>query len=111
MEYSYEIADARVRAIGGTSAEHLSSILTWQGNQQYSAGYACIVARHALAFCRWSEGADIDVEALTDNDIERFQVSRAQRRSRRPETCRQERQALFLLLLFLREHGLATRRR
>ena len=105
MEYSYEIADARVRAIGGTSAEHLCSFVTWLGNQQYSAGYACIVARHALAFCRWSEGAGIDVEALTDNDIERFQVSRAQRRSRRPETCRQERQALFLLLLFLREQG------
>ncbi len=98
MEHSYEKADARVRAIGGTSAEHLGSFVTWLGGQQYSVGYACIVARHALAFCRWCEGRGIDVEALTDNDIERFQRSRARRRSRRPETRRQERQALTLLL-------------
>jgi hypothetical protein len=108
MEHSYEIADARVRAIGGTSAEHLGAFVTWLGSQQYSAGYACIVARHALAFGRWCEGRGIDVEALTDEDIERFQRSRARRRSRRPETRRQERQALTLLLLFLRERGLCA---
>jgi hypothetical protein len=50
LEPSYERADARVRAIGGTSAEHFSSFVTWLGSQQYSAGYACIVARHALAY-------------------------------------------------------------
>jgi hypothetical protein len=105
MEHSYEIADARVRAIGGTAAEHLGSFVTWLGDQQYSAGYACIVARHALAFGRWCEARGIDVEALTDDHIERFQRSRAGRRSRRPETRRQERNALALLLLFLRERG------
>ena len=108
MDHSYEIADSRVRAIGGTSAEHLGSFVAWLGDQQYSAGYACIVARHALAFCRWCEGRGRDVEALTDDDIERFQRSRAQRRSRRPETRRQERQALTLLLFFLREQGLCA---
>lgn len=108
MKPSYEIADARVRAIGGTSAEHLGSFVTWLGSQQYCAGYACIVARHALAFSRWCEGRGIDVEALTDDDIERFQRSRARRRSRRPETRRQERQALTLLLLFLRERRLCA---
>lgn len=108
MDNSYEIADARVRAIGGTSAEHLSSFVTWLGDQQYSAGYACIVARHALVFGRWCEERGIDVEALTDEDIERFQRSQARRRSRRPETRRQERQALTLLLLFLRERGLCA---
>ena len=108
MEPSYEIAHARVRAIGGTSAEHLGSFVTWLGSQQYSAGYAYIVSRHALAFARWCEGRSIDVEALTDDDIERFQRSRARRRSRRPETRRQERQALRLLLLFLRERGLCA---
>jgi hypothetical protein len=86
MEHSYELADARVRAIGGTSAEYLCSFVTWLRRQQYSAGYACIVARHALAFGRWREGRGIGVEALTDDDIERFQRSRARRRSRRPET-------------------------
>ena len=55
MDNSYEIAYARVRVIGGTSAEHLSSFVTWLGDQQYSAGYTCIVARHALVFGRWCE--------------------------------------------------------
>lgn len=108
MEPSYEIAYARVRAIGGTSAEHLGSFVTWLGSQQYSAGCAYIVSRHALAFVRWCEGHSIDVEALTDDHIERFQRSRARRRSRRPETRRQERRALTLLLLFLRERGLCA---
>jgi len=50
VELSYESVDARVRAIGGTSAEHLRLFVTWLGSQQYSVGYVCIVARHALAF-------------------------------------------------------------
>ncbi len=108
MKPSYERADARVRAIGGTSAEQLSSFVTWLRSQQYSAGYACIVARHALAFGRWCEGRGIEVDALTDDDIERYQRSRARRRSRRPETRRQERQALALPLFFLREQGLCA---
>lgn len=108
LEPSYEKADARVRAIGGTSAEHLGSFVTWLGSQQYSAGYACIVARHAVAFGRWCEGRGIDVDALIDDDIERFQRGRARRRSRRPETRRQERQALTLPLHFLREQGLCA---
>ena len=108
MEPSYEIANARVRAVGGTSSEHLSSFVTWLGSQQYSAGYAYIVARHALAFVRWCEARGIEVAALTDSEIERYQRSRARRRSRRPETRRQERQALKLLLLFLREQGVCT---
>ena len=102
MEPSYEIADARVRAVGGMSSEHLSAFITWLGSQQYSAGYACIVARHALAFSRWCEASGIEVSALTDVEIDRYQRSRARRRSRRPETRRQERQALKLFLLFLR---------
>lgn len=108
MESSYERADTRVRAIGGTSAEHLSSFITWLGSQQFSVGYACIVARHALAFGRWGEARGIEVAALTDGEIARYQRSRARRRSRRPETRRQERQALNLLLLFLREQGLCA---
>jgi integrase/recombinase XerD len=108
LEPSYERADARVRAIGGTSAEHLSSFISWLSGQQYSVGYACIVTRHALAFGRWREGRGIELEALTDDDIERYQRSRARRRSRRPETRRQERQALTLLLLFLRAQGVCA---
>jgi len=108
LEPSYERVDARVRAIGGTSAEHLSSFITWLGGQQYSVGYACIVARHALAFARWCEGRGIEFDALTDDGIDRYQRSRARRRSRRPETRRQERQALTLLLHFLREQGICA---
>lgn len=108
MEPSYERADARVRAIDGTSAEHLSLFVTWLSSQQYSAGYACIVARHALAFGRWCEEHEVEVAALADVHVERFQRSRARRRSRRCETRRQERQALTLLLLFLREQGICA---
>lgn len=108
MEPSYEIAEARARAIGGTSSEHLSSFITWLGSQQYSAGYACIVARHALAFDRWCKAHGIEVPALTDVEIERYQRSRARCRSRRPETRRQERQALKLLLLCLQKQGVCA---
>jgi site-specific recombinase XerD len=108
VEVSYESADARVRAIGGTSGEHLGSFIAWLSRQQYSAGYVCIVARHALAFARWCEGRGIELDALADDDIERYQRNRARRRSRRPETRRQERQALTLLLHFLREQGICA---
>lgn len=108
MEHSYEIAEARVRAIGGTSAEHLGSFVKWLGGQQYSAGYAWIVARHALAFGRWCKERGIDLETLTDAEIKCYQRSRARRRSRRPETRRQERNALTLLLLYLRELGICA---
>ncbi len=109
VEISYESADARVRAIGGTSAEHLGSFIAWLSRQQYSAGYVCIVARHALAFVRWCERRGIEFDALTDDGIDRYQRSRARRRSRRPETRRQERQALQSLLLhFLREQGISA---
>jgi site-specific recombinase XerD len=108
VEVSYKSADARVRAIGGTPAEHLSSFITWLGSQQYSAGYVCIVARHALAFSRWSEGRGIELDALNDDGIDRYQRSRARRRPRRIETRRQERQALTLLLHFLRERGICA---
>ena len=108
MEHSYEIANARVRAIGGTSAEHLGAFVKWLGSQQYSAGYACIVARHALAFGRWCGERDIGLDTLTDAEIKCYQRSRARRRSRRPETRRQERNALTLLLLYLREQGLCA---
>ena len=108
MEHSYEIAEARVRAIGGTSAEHLGAFVKWLGSQQYSAGYACIVARHALAFGRWCGERDIGLDTLTDAEIKCYQRSRARRRSRRPETRRQERNALTLLLLYLREQGICA---
>ena len=108
MKTSYEIADARVRAIGGTAAEHLSAFVTWLGSQQYSAGYACILARHALAFGRWCEGRGVELDALGDNEIARYQCNRGRRRARCADTRRQERQALTLLLLFLRKQGVCA---
>jgi site-specific recombinase XerD len=106
VELSYKAADARVRAIGGASAEHLTAFINSLISQQYSVGYVCIVARHALAFGRWCEGRGIELDALTDNDIARYQRNRARRRSRCAETRRQERQALMLLLRFMREQGI-----
>jgi site-specific recombinase XerD len=108
VEVSYESADARVRAIGGTSAELLSEFVRSLSSQQYSVGYACIVARHALAFGRWCEWRGIELDAVTDEHIERYQRNRARRRSRCSETRRQERQALTLLLHFLREQGICA---
>ena len=108
MELSYESAEARVRAIGGTSAERLSAFVSSLISQQYSVGYVCIVARHALAFGRWCERRGIELDALIDDDIERYQRNRARRHSRCSETRRQERQALTLLLHFLREQGICA---
>ncbi len=108
METSYESADARVRAIGGTAAEHLSAFVAWLGRQQYSAGYACILTRHALAFGRWCEGRGVALDALGDNEIARYQRNRGRRRARCADTRRQERQALTLLLIFLRKQGVCT---
>src|ERR1044072_7571852 len=73
VEVSYESAEARVRAIGGTTAERLSEFVRSLIGQQYSVGYVCIVARHALAFGRWGERRGIELEALSDEDIERHQ--------------------------------------
>jgi len=42
VEVSYESAEARVRAIGGTSAERLSAFVSSLISQQYSVGYVCI---------------------------------------------------------------------
>jgi integrase/recombinase XerD len=52
MELSYENADALVRTIGGTSAEHLGAFVDSLIVKQCSASYVCQLARHALAFGR-----------------------------------------------------------
>jgi len=108
VEVSYESAEARVRTIGGVSAERLSAFVRSLIGQQYSVGYVCIVARHALAFGRWCEERGIELAALTDGDIDGYQRNRARRRSRCSETRRQERQALTLLLHFLRAQGICA---
>jgi len=108
VELSFESADARVRAIGGTSAQQFSAFVSSLVRQQYSVGYVCIVARHAAAFGRWCQGRGVGLDSLTDDDIARYQSNRARRRSRCADTRRQERQALILLLRFLREQGICA---
>ena len=108
MEVSYQSAEARVRAIGGMPAERLSAFVRSLISQQYSAGYACIVARHALSFSRWCQGRGIEFEAVVHGHIARYQRNRARRRSRCSDTRRQERQALILLLHFLRDQGICA---
>jgi integrase/recombinase XerD len=106
MELSYESADGRVRSIGGTSAMHLSAFVGSLIRQQYSVGYVCQLARHALAFGRWCKARGVELSALSDDYIARYQRSRSRRRSRRSETRRRELQALNLLLRFLREQAI-----
>jgi hypothetical protein len=108
MELSYERADARVRAIGGTSADQLGTFVSWLVRQQYSVGYVCIVARHAAAFGRWCEGRGVGLDSLADDDIARYQRNRDRCRSRLADTRRQERQALNVLMRFLREEGICA---
>jgi integrase/recombinase XerD len=105
MELSYENADALVRTIGGTSAEHLGAFVGSLIGKQYSVSYVCQLARHALAFGRWCEARNISLHALSEDDIARYQRARRQRRSRCLETCRRELHALGLLLHFLRNEG------
>ncbi len=105
MELSYENADALVRTIGGTSAEHLGAFVESLIGKQYSVSYVCQLARHALAFGRWCEARTITLHALSEHDIVRYQRCRQQRRSRCLETRRRELHALELLLGFLRDRG------
>ena len=106
MELSYENADAQVRTIGGTSAEHLGAFVGSLIGEQYSVSYVCQLARHALAFGRWCEARNISLHVLSEDDIVRYQRSRRQRRSRCRETRRRELRALGLLLDFLRNEGI-----
>jgi integrase/recombinase XerD len=105
MELSYENADALVRTIGGTSAEHLGAFVGSLIGKQYSVSYVCQLAQHALAFGRWCEARNISLHALSEDDIARYQRARRQRQSRCLETCRRELHALGLLLYFLRNEG------
>lgn len=79
MQLSYENADALVRTIGGTSAEHLGAFVGSLIGKQYSVSYVCQLARHALAFGRWCEARDISLYALSENDIVRYQCYRRRR--------------------------------
>jgi site-specific recombinase XerD len=106
MELSYENADALVRTIGGTSAEHLGAFVSSLIGQQYSVSYVCQLARHALAFGRWCEARKIALHVLSEEHIVRYQRYRRRCRSRCFETRRRERHALELLLDFLREEGI-----
>ena len=100
MELSYENADALVRTIGGTSADHLGAFVGSLIGKQYSVSYVCQLAQHALAFGRWCEARNISLHVLSEDDIARYQRSRRQRRSRCFETRRRELHALGLLLDF-----------
>ncbi len=105
MELSYENADALVRSIGGTSAEHLGAFVGSLIGKQYSVSYVCQLAQQALAFGRWCEVRSISLHVLSEDDIVRYQRSRRQCRFRCLETRRRELHALGLLLDFLRNEG------
>lgn len=107
MELSYESAAALVRSIGGPSAAHLGAFVDSLIVQQYSVSYVCQLAHHALAFGRWCKVHAVALDALSDDDIARYQRRRSRRRSRCPETRHRELHALDLLLSFLRGQGVS----
>ena len=81
MELSYENADALVRTISGTSAEHLGNFVGSLISKQYSVSYVCQLAQHALAFGRWCEARNISLHTLSEDDIVQCQRFRGQRQS------------------------------
>ena len=72
MELSYENADAQVRTIGGTSAEHLGAFVGSLISKKYSVNYVWQLARHALACGRWCEARDISLRALSVAGVVRY---------------------------------------
>jgi len=109
MELSYENAETLVRSIGGTSAEILAAFVRSLSQRHYSVSYACVLARHALAFGRWCECCGTALSAVGDDDLRRYQRDRSQQRSRCLDTLQQERKALGLLMRYLRDKGICPR--
>jgi len=109
MKPSYENAEALVRRIGGTSAEVLAAFVRSLSQRHYSVSYACVLARHALAFGRWCECCGTTLSAAGDDDLVRYQRHRSRQRSRCLDTLQQERKALALLMRYLRDEGICPK--
>jgi integrase/recombinase XerD len=76
--------------------------------QQYAASVICIKARHALAFDRWLAQRRVELTALSEAHVERYQ-NRTRRGHRRIRggTRQQEWREVTHLLRFLRAQGVS----
>jgi integrase/recombinase XerD len=108
MDRTYESARVLAGRASGPLAIHLDHFVRSLIEQQYAASVIYIKARHALAFDRWLSQRHLELSALGEAHIERYQ-NRTRRRHRRIRvgTRQQERREVTHLLRFLRAQGVS----
>jgi integrase/recombinase XerD len=108
MDRTYESARALAGRAAGPLASHLDHFVSSLIEQQYAASVIYIKARHALAFDRWLAQRRVELTALGEAHIERYQ-NRTRRRHRRIRigTRQQEWREVTHLLRFLRAQGVS----
>ena len=108
MNRTYESVRVLAGRAAGPLASHLDHFVRSLIEQQYAASVVYIKARHALAFDRWLARRRIELTALSEAHVERYQ-NRTRRRHRhiRIGTRRQERREVTHLLRFLRAQGVS----
>jgi len=108
MDRTYESARALAGRAAGPLASHLEDFARSLIEQQCAASVIYIKARHALAFDRWLAQRRVELIALAEAHVERYQ-NRTRRRHRRIRvgTRQQERREVTHLLRFLRARGVA----
>jgi hypothetical protein len=111
MDRTYESARALAGRATGPLASHLDHFVRLLIEQQYAAGVIYIKARHALAFDRWLAQHRVELTALGEAHIERYQ-NRTRRRHRRIRIGirQQEWREVTHLLRFLRAQGVSQSR-
>lgn len=109
MERTYESARALAGRAAGPLSSHLGAFVTSLIEQQYAAAVIHIKARHGLAFDRWLAKRRVELIALGEAHIQRYQ-NRTRRRHGpiRPGTREQERREVSHLLCFLRAQGVCS---
>lgn len=109
MERTYESARALAGRAVGPLSSHLAAFVTSLIDQRYAAAVIYIKARHGLAFDRWLAKRRVELSALGEAHIERYQNRTRRRHGRiRLGTRQQERREVRHLLCFLRTQGVCT---
>jgi len=94
MNRSYVGAVELVRHAVGPLEPHLGAFVASLIAEGYSVNCVYIKARHTLAFDRWLKTGGLSIVDVDENQIGKYQRSKARRRSRRLETRRMERRAI-----------------
>jgi len=108
MDRSYDGAVELVRRAVGPLGPHLGMFVASLIAEGYSVNCVYIKARQALAFDRWLKTRGLSIVDIDEDRIGKYQRSKSRRRSRRIETQRIERRALYQMLDFLREASLCS---